>query len=86
MQQNAFESLQKSQLLVKNQDPYMAMLAYRATPLENGYSPAEMLMGRKLRTTLSQTAKQLEPSLPNTNKLRDKEKKMRDRMKWNFDE
>ena len=32
------------QLLVKNQDPYMAMLVYRATPLENGYSPAEMLM------------------------------------------
>ena len=74
------------QLLVKNQDPYMAMLAYRATPLENGYSSAEMLMGRKLRTTLPQTAKQLEPSLPNTNKLREKEKKMRDRMKRNFDE
>ena len=30
--------------------------------------------------------KQLEPSLPNTNKLREKEKKIRDRMKQNFDE
>ena len=40
------------QLLEKNSDPYLAMLAYRSTPLENGYSPVEQLMGRKLRTTL----------------------------------
>ena len=31
------------QLLLKNEDPYMVMLIYRATPLENGYSPAELL-------------------------------------------
>ena len=46
------------QLLLKNQDPYLAMLTYRATPLENGYSPTELLMGRNLRTTLPQTTKQ----------------------------
>ena len=40
------------QFLEKNSDLYMAMLAYRSTPLENGHSPAELLMGRKLRTTL----------------------------------
>ena len=40
------------QLLKKNQDPYLAMLAYRSTPLENGYSPAELLMGQKIHTTL----------------------------------
>jgi len=33
-------------LLEKNDDPYTALLAYRSTPLENGYSPAELLMGR----------------------------------------
>ena len=31
---------------------YLAMLAYRSTPLENGYSPVELLMGRLLRTTI----------------------------------
>ncbi|KAI7790353.1 hypothetical protein IRJ41_020250 [Triplophysa rosa] len=33
-------------------DPYLALLSYRASPLECGVSPAEMLMGRKLLTTL----------------------------------
>ena len=42
-------------------------------------------MGCKLRTTLPSTTKQLEPSLPNTTKIREKERKMRARMKKNFD-
>lgn len=31
---------------------YLAILAYRTTPTEIGYSPAELLMSRKLRTTV----------------------------------
>ena len=34
-------------------DLYLAILAYRTTPTEIGYSPAELLMSRKLRTTIS---------------------------------
>ena len=33
-------------------DPYLALLSYRTAPLECGLSPAELLMNRKLRTTL----------------------------------
>ncbi|XP_033724551.1 uncharacterized protein K02A2.6-like [Pecten maximus] len=35
-----------------NQDPHMGLLAYRTTPMDNGLSPAEMLMGRQLRCNL----------------------------------
>ena len=31
-------------LLNRESDPYPALMAYHATPLQNGYSPAELLM------------------------------------------
>ncbi len=49
-------------LLRKKGDPYLALLAYRATPLEAGYSPSELLMSRKLRTTIPTTRDHRVPS------------------------
>jgi len=72
------------ELLKKNDDPYLAILAYRSTPLENGYSPAELLMGRRLRTTVPTINQQLIPQLPEASKLH-KEKNLRQRQKKNFD-
>ena len=60
------------------------MLAYRASPLENGYSPAELLMGRKLRTTVPIISKQLLPHLPVLFTVRKKEEKIRERQQHNF--
>ena len=47
---------------MQNGGMYMAMLAYRSTPLENGLSPAELLIGTKSLeqlATKSQTPKQI---------------------------
>lgn len=49
----------------KETDQTEALLAYRATPLEHGYSPAQLLMGRHLRTTVSQPATSLVPQWSN---------------------
>ena len=45
------------------QDYYKSLLAYRSTPLEIGLSPAQLLMNRRLKTTLPIQACQLEPQL-----------------------
>ena len=44
-------------LLNKKGDPYLALPAYRITPLEIGYSPLQLLMSRLLRTAMSSTEK-----------------------------
>ena len=64
-------------LPTKAKDPYKAMLASRATPLENGYSPAGLSMGRRLRTTLPATPSKLAPKWPELDNLREKEDKIK---------
>ena len=64
-------------LLKKARDPYRALLAYRATPLSNGYSPAQLLMGRRLRTTVPALPETLQPALPDLQALQHKERERR---------
>ncbi|KAJ8337393.1 hypothetical protein SKAU_G00386130 [Synaphobranchus kaupii] len=55
-----------------NEDPYLAILNYRASPLENGLSPGEMLMKRKLRTRLPSARfrkEQREPAAQETKQM-----------------
>ena len=59
--------------LKKEKDPAKALMSYRATPLENGYSPAEMLFGRKIRNTVPVFPDQLKPSWPGLQELREHE-------------
>ena len=64
-------------LLTKAEDPHEALLAYRATPLENGFSPAELCMGRRLRSTLPTIPSKLIPQWPELAKLRETEEKIK---------
>ena len=59
--------------------------AYRDTPLENGYSPAELLMGRRLRTNLPIKPSQLNPKLLDSEEVKAKERRIKERTKKNFD-
>ena len=42
-------------ILKKEEDLYLGLMSYRATPLQTGYSPAELLMSRRLRTNIPTT-------------------------------
>ena len=50
-------------LLKKASDPYLGLLEYRNTPIDNIASPAQMLMSRHLRSAMPCTAAQLRPSV-----------------------
>ncbi|XP_036001498.1 uncharacterized protein K02A2.6-like [Fundulus heteroclitus] len=71
-------------LLKKSSDPYLALMAYRASPLANGYSPTELLMGRKIRTTVPVIPSQLEPNRADLGKVRKTEKSYRLRQTQNY--
>lgn len=71
-------------LIVKSEDPYSALLSYRSSPLQNGYSPAELLMGKKLRSTLRLASEKLTPKLPDTEKLRRDEESYKQRQAQNY--
>ena len=78
------KSLLKKALAAK-QDPYLAMLAYRTTPLENGFSPSQLLMGCGLRTPLPVLPSVLAPQWPEMDLVQEREAVHRERMKRNYD-
>ena len=72
-------------ILRKCDDEYLALLTYRNTPLHNGYSPAQLSMGRKLKTRVPCHPGELKPCLPNYDGLRKREADYRKKMQSNYD-
>lgn len=66
-------------LLKKNQDINLALLAYRSTPLENGFSPGELLMARKIRTHLPVLPSKLN-TLVDTSSFREREEQAKGKL------
>ena len=72
-------------LLKKTDNPCKALLAYRSTPLQVGYSPSQLLMGCVLRTTVPTTRAQRKPCIPVLSLVRSRDQKNKARQKKNFD-
>ena len=67
-------------LLKKAQDPYKALLNYRNTPLDGiNLSPAQLLMGRRLKSSLPNKADLLKPQQPQEIQQHFQKKKERER-------
>ena len=72
-------------ILKKSSEPEKALLAYRSTPLQSGYSPSQLLMGRVIRSTLPTLDSKLNPKLPELDTLRRREDESRRQQKLCYD-
>lgn len=68
-----------------NTDIYMPLLQYRNTPLKCGYSPAQLLMSKRLRSNIPSTNNQLSPKLVKTSLVRKTMKNHKMKSKQYFD-
>ena len=71
-------------LLKKSGDRYLALLAYRSTPLECGYSPAQLLMSRNLCITIPMVRDQRTPEVVDLQDLQKRDHLIKGRQKWNY--
>ena len=61
----AERTVQTAKKILSQQDPWLGLLAYRSTPLKaTGYSPSQLLMGRRLKTTVPFLPSTLKPKWP----------------------
>ena len=60
-------------LLVKSNNPYVALMSYHSMALENTYSSSQLLMQKKLRPTVPIVTEQLLPIVPPNFIVKEKE-------------
>ena len=73
-------------LLKEAADPHLALLTYRATPLPWCHlSPAELSMGRKLRTDVPSTVTSIIPQWEFLRDFREKDRERKEKQKTQFD-
>lgn len=71
-------------LLKKNEDINLALMAYRSTPLECGFSPYELLFSRKMKTLLPLLPSRLEEVINTNVTFQQDEERRKEKQKSNY--
>ena len=64
---------------------YIALLAYRTSPLSNGYSPSQILMRRQLRSRIPVTQESLLPKQIPFERIVETDKYLQQQQKSDYD-
>jgi len=67
-------------------DPYISLLEYRNTPIDNVASPAQILMSRRLRSHLPTTPNQLKPQVVEPEQMKEKLEEKKAKQKKFYDQ
>ena len=72
--------------ILRQDDIFLALLSYCSTPIPDlGASPAELAMGRKLRTTMPSLPSTLQPRVISHKEVRERDAGMKRRQKEDYD-
>lgn len=82
----AENAVKQAKKILNQTDPDSALMVYRATPTTiTGYSPCELLQGRKMKTNIPVMPDQLKPHTPDTTQLKGKHHQAKLTQKKNYD-
>ena len=82
----AERAVKQAKEILKQSDIWLALLAYRSTPIpELGYSPAELAFNRRLRTTVPTLPETLNQPPIDKNAFRERDEQFKQRQKLNYD-
>uniref|UniRef100_A0A3Q1EIG7 Gypsy retrotransposon integrase-like protein 1 n=1 Tax=Acanthochromis polyacanthus TaxID=80966 RepID=A0A3Q1EIG7_9TELE len=84
---HAERGVQIAKRILAQKDPLLALMCYRSTPCATtGVSPAELLMGRRIKSTLPTLETNLRPQWPDLQSVRSKDAKEKQKQAFYFNQ
>ncbi|KAL8567087.1 hypothetical protein ACOMHN_027514 [Nucella lapillus] len=82
----AERAVKEAKKILAQKDPFLALLTYRSSPTTpTGVSPAELLMGRRIRNTLPTIPENLEPKIADRKTIIERDDKTKEANKFYYD-